>query len=112
MALGYRMEAISIICTEVMQPRGLTGLAFDTLTHSAKEVGEIVNLLANKDNFPMMIHCTRMYMSKPPFRLWHNCLNCNDSATGKSRLISCCRNPRHRVELTPRYPQKGKTGRG
>ena len=74
MAFGYRMEAVSIIGSEVMQPRGLTGLAFDTLAHSAKEVGEIFHLLAKEDSFPVMIHCTRMYMSEPLFPLWHNCL--------------------------------------
>ena len=83
MAFGYRMEAVSIIGTEVMQPRGLTGLALDTLAHSAKEVGEIFHLLANGDNYPMIIHCTRMYMPEPPFPLRHNCL-ITDFAEGTS----------------------------
>ena len=86
MLFGYRMEAVSIIGTEVMQPRGLTGLAFDTLAYSAKEVGEVFHLLANEDNFPMMIHCTRTYVSEPPFPLWHKCLACKDFAEGKYLL--------------------------
>ena len=59
MALGYRIEAVSIIGTEVMQPRGLTGLAFDTLANSTTEILLIFRLLADEKNYPVMIHCTQ-----------------------------------------------------
>ena len=59
MALGYRIEAVSIIGTEVMQPRGLTGLAFDTLATSTTEILSIFRLLADEKNYPVMIHCTQ-----------------------------------------------------
>ncbi|CAF9924534.1 MAG: hypothetical protein HETSPECPRED_005587 [Heterodermia speciosa] len=59
MALGYRIEAVSIIGTEVMQPRGLTGLAFDTLASSTMEIFSVFRLLADEKNYPVMIHCTQ-----------------------------------------------------
>ena len=59
MALGYRIEAVSIIGTEVMQPRGLTGLAFDTLASSTMEILSVFRLLADEKNYPVMIHCTQ-----------------------------------------------------
>ena len=59
MALGYRLEAVSILGTEVMQPRGLTGLAFDTLAHSVTELATILRLLADDENYPIMVHCTQ-----------------------------------------------------
>lgn len=59
MALGYRIEAVSIIGTEVMQPRGLTGLAFDTLATSTTEILSVFRLLADEKNYPVMIHCTQ-----------------------------------------------------
>ena len=59
MAFGYRVEAIAIIGTEVMQPRGLTGLAFDTLATSTAEILSIFRLLADEERYPVMIHCTQ-----------------------------------------------------
>jgi protein-tyrosine phosphatase len=38
---GFRMKAISIMGREVMQPRGLVGLASDTLDHSGVEIKEV-----------------------------------------------------------------------
>ena len=57
MAIGRRLEAISILGSEVMSPRGLTGLALDTLANSAVEIGQVLNLLADEQNYPVMIHC-------------------------------------------------------
>lgn len=42
-----------------MQPRGLTGLAFDTLTHSTHEFLNIFLLLAKPSTYPVLIHCTQ-----------------------------------------------------
>ena len=42
-----------------MQPRGLIGLAFDTLTHSTHELLEIFTLLAEPRTYPVLIHCTQ-----------------------------------------------------
>ena len=41
-----------------MQPRGLTGLAFDTLATSTSELRSILHLLA-EDKYPILIHCTQ-----------------------------------------------------
>lgn len=59
MAFGYRVEAVSIIGAEVMQPRGLTGLAFDTLATSTAEILSIFRLLADEETYPVMVHCTQ-----------------------------------------------------
>ncbi|KAL8795780.1 MAG: hypothetical protein Q9195_001832 [Heterodermia aff. obscurata] len=42
-----------------MQPRGLIGLAFDTLAESTSEILSIFRLLADEKNYPVMIHCTQ-----------------------------------------------------
>lgn len=44
MLFGYRMQAISILGREVMQPRGLIGLGYDTLDHSGPEIAEVRTL--------------------------------------------------------------------
>lgn len=41
MALGYRMEAISILGKNVMQPRGLVGLGYDSLDNCGPEIAEV-----------------------------------------------------------------------
>lgn len=41
MLFGYRMQAISILGQEVMQPRGLIGLGYDTLDHSGPEIAQV-----------------------------------------------------------------------
>lgn len=41
MAAGYRMEAISILGREVMQPRGLIGLGYDSIDHCGPEIAEV-----------------------------------------------------------------------
>lgn len=42
MAFGYRMEAISILGREVMQPRGLIGLGYDSLDSCQPEIAEVI----------------------------------------------------------------------
>jgi len=59
MGLGYRLEAISILGTQVMEPRGLTGLAFDTLAFSTAEIKAVCLLFADEAEYPIMIHCTQ-----------------------------------------------------
>ena len=59
MSLGHRLEAISILTSEVMEPRGLTGLAYDTLASSTAELKAIFSLFADKAEYPIMIHCTQ-----------------------------------------------------
>ncbi|KAI9839648.1 MAG: hypothetical protein M1819_002274 [Sarea resinae] len=59
MALGYRTQAISIMGREVLQPRGLHGLARDMLDHSKPEIRQIFAILEEPQNYPIMIHCTQ-----------------------------------------------------
>ena len=59
MALGYRLQAISILGTEVMASRGLIGLALDTLEYSTAEIREVFHVLANEHQYPIMVHCTQ-----------------------------------------------------
>ena len=59
MIMGYRTEAISILGREVMQPRGLIGLGKDSLDHSRDEIREMLEVMAQSKNYPLMIHCTQ-----------------------------------------------------
>ncbi|KAL8831070.1 MAG: hypothetical protein Q9191_001082 [Dirinaria sp. TL-2023a] len=59
MALGYRLQAISILGAEVMASRGLIGLALDTLAYSTAEIQEVFHLLAGKHQYPIVVHCTQ-----------------------------------------------------
>lgn len=42
-----------------MQPRGLTGLAQDTLDSSTSEIRTIFELLSRESAYPVLIHCTQ-----------------------------------------------------
>lgn len=59
MALGYRMEAISIIGTNVMLSRGLVGLGYDTLDYCQPELANALNLLSQQSTYPTLVHCTQ-----------------------------------------------------
>lgn len=59
MTFGYRTDAISILGKNVMTPRGLSGLAIDTLTHSTSEFLSIFRLLSNPLAYPVLVHCTQ-----------------------------------------------------
>ncbi len=59
MARGYREDAISILGREVMLPRGLTGLGIDTLDYSTNEIRDVFTRLADKSNYPILVHCTQ-----------------------------------------------------
>ena len=41
-----------------MSPRGLSGLALDTLTHSTAEIAKLFALLAKPEVYPVLVHCT------------------------------------------------------
>ncbi|KAL2068690.1 hypothetical protein VTL71DRAFT_15028 [Oculimacula yallundae] len=65
MLIGRRMEAISILGREVMQPRGLIGLGHDSLTYCGPEIAQcLLSFLPSPDtrsntNIPILIHCTQ-----------------------------------------------------
>ncbi|KAJ5084357.1 hypothetical protein NUU61_008936 [Penicillium alfredii] len=56
---GYRPDAVRLIGEQVMQPRGLTGLAQDTLDASTSELRTVFELLARDDTYPALVHCTQ-----------------------------------------------------
>ena len=58
-ACSYRTQAISILGTNVMSQRGLSGLAIDTLTHSTSEIATLFTLLSKPATYPVLVHCTQ-----------------------------------------------------
>ncbi|CAI7615060.1 unnamed protein product [Penicillium glandicola] len=56
---GYRSDAVRLVCGTVMQPRGLTGLAQDTLESSMSEVRAVFEILAREESYPTIVHCTQ-----------------------------------------------------
>lgn len=56
---GYRLQAISIPCREVMQPGGLIGLAINSIDACRNEVLEVFKVLAEPESYPVMLHCTQ-----------------------------------------------------
>ena len=59
MIIGSRLAAIAIIGQEVLNPRGLSGLAVDTLEYSPPQLLELLMRLAQVDTYPALIHCTQ-----------------------------------------------------
>lgn len=59
MALGYRIQAISILGREVMLPRGLLGLGFDSIDYCGHEIGEAMREFADQSRYPILVHCTQ-----------------------------------------------------
>jgi len=59
MAFGYRMQAISILGREVMQPRGLVGLGFDSIDHCGPEIADALRAYSTASKYPILIHCTQ-----------------------------------------------------
>jgi len=59
MAISRRMAAISILGREVMQPRGLYGLGYDSLDHCGPEILETLRAYTQASNYPILIHCTQ-----------------------------------------------------
>jgi len=58
-ACGYRTQAISVLGTNVMSKRGLTGLAEDSLEHCTAEVRACFDILADRASYPVLVHCTQ-----------------------------------------------------
>lgn len=58
-AISYRTQAISVLGSNVMSQRGLSGLAVDTLTHSTSEIASIITLLSKPTTYPVLVHCTQ-----------------------------------------------------
>lgn len=59
MAIGKRMEAISILGTNVMKPMGLIGLGYTTLKHCQPELCNAMHILSATSNYPILLHCTQ-----------------------------------------------------
>lgn len=57
--LGYRKDAISVLAKHVMAPRGLIGLAEDSLRFCRAEVKLVFDILCEKENYPVVVHCTQ-----------------------------------------------------
>ncbi|KAI1449743.1 tyrosine/serine protein phosphatase [Annulohypoxylon stygium] len=58
-ALGYRVEAISLISQEVLLPRGLVGLGLVTIDESGAEIAETLRTLLAPSSTPLLVHCTQ-----------------------------------------------------
>jgi protein-tyrosine phosphatase len=58
-AIGRQLEAISILGLNVMQPRGLAGLAIDSIDVCQSEVKSVFQILADEAKYPILIHCTQ-----------------------------------------------------
>jgi len=56
---GHRLDAVRILCSEVINPRGLIGLGQDTLEHSTAELRSLFTLLSDPTTYPTVIHCTQ-----------------------------------------------------
>ncbi|KFY46522.1 hypothetical protein V495_02418 [Pseudogymnoascus sp. VKM F-4514 (FW-929)] len=59
MLFGYRMEAISILGREVMKPRGLIGLGYDTIDYCGVELATALREFASSPRYPILVHCTQ-----------------------------------------------------
>ncbi|OJD24799.1 hypothetical protein ACJ73_03834 [Blastomyces percursus] len=59
LASGYRNAATKVVVEQAMVPRGLNGLAHDTLTASQEEIKELFRRLGDHDVYPTLIHCTQ-----------------------------------------------------
>lgn len=42
-----------------MSPRGLTGLACDTLRYSPTEIRAVFSILSNRSRYPVLVHCAQ-----------------------------------------------------
>jgi protein-tyrosine phosphatase len=59
MAIGQRTQGIKILGDNVMTPRGLIGLAIDSVDACGAEVFQFFALLADPTNLPLVVHCTQ-----------------------------------------------------
>jgi protein-tyrosine phosphatase len=58
MMFGHRLDAIKILAPH-MESTGLVGLATESLDVCTKEVKQVFDVLAKKENWPVMVHCTQ-----------------------------------------------------
>lgn len=56
---GYRVEAIRIMAHDVMLPRGLVGMGFDTLDQSGEEIAQALRAFTQPSSLPVLVHCTQ-----------------------------------------------------
>ncbi|KAI1663018.1 protein-tyrosine phosphatase-like protein [Daldinia decipiens] len=54
---GHNDRAISILSREVIQPRGLVGIAFVTLDQSGPEIAEALRTFISPSSLPLLVHC-------------------------------------------------------
>ncbi|KAK2812405.1 hypothetical protein FQN50_001406 [Emmonsiellopsis sp. PD_5] len=59
LASGYRHDATRLVIQQAMVPRGLTGLAHDTLTASQSEIKDLFTTLSLPQTYPVLVHCTQ-----------------------------------------------------
>ncbi|KAK2788313.1 hypothetical protein FQN53_003847 [Emmonsiellopsis sp. PD_33] len=59
LASGYRHDATKLVIQQAMVPRGLTGLAHDTLTASQSEIKDLFTTLSLPATYPVLVHCTQ-----------------------------------------------------
>ncbi|KAF2084201.1 hypothetical protein K490DRAFT_49642 [Saccharata proteae CBS 121410] len=59
MAVGYRPQAIGILSRNVMNPRGLCGIALDSLDVCGAEIKQCFEVLSRRESYPVMLHCTQ-----------------------------------------------------
>jgi protein-tyrosine phosphatase len=57
--IGRQLDAIAILASNVMRPRGLAGLAIDSLEICTAEVRAVFNILSNPNRYPVVVHCTQ-----------------------------------------------------
>ncbi|PVI03804.1 hypothetical protein DM02DRAFT_611929 [Periconia macrospinosa] len=58
MVFGYRLDAIKILAPH-MEEMGLVGLAIESLDVCTKEVKQVFDVLAEEENWPVLVHCTQ-----------------------------------------------------
>jgi protein-tyrosine phosphatase len=59
MAMGYRIEAISVLGSNVMKQEGLVGLAIRSVDTCTQEVYEVFKILSEAESYPILVHCTQ-----------------------------------------------------
>ncbi|KAI9761640.1 MAG: hypothetical protein M4579_000874 [Chaenotheca gracillima] len=59
MLFGYRMEAISIMGREVIQPQGLVGLGRSSIDSCGDEIRQAFEIISNAANYGLLVHCTQ-----------------------------------------------------
>jgi protein-tyrosine phosphatase len=59
MAIGRRIQAISILGREVMRPRGLIGLGYDSIDYCGLEIAQAMREFATSTRYPILVHCTQ-----------------------------------------------------